>query len=338
MPATDEDIIRDLLHRYTDHVRPPASIATEVAARQRRRDRRRRAVSLAATGAALGTAAGVIAVVPGHSSPAPGGSGTSRGTQPAIRLTADQRVLYRLSSVAGRQSQGQGRYAVMTTEGTDVKDTSIIDSLTGNMWSYQKGSDGTPSGKGYTVRYSPTAAQFAAMPTSRAALRAALIAQWHQQNKPAGTGTAAQKASHARPSLRPIPVVVSDDDIVFQQASNMLWNPLVGPELRSALYKVLAAVPGVRVNSSAHDSTGRPAVELSRTDGSGLPGGKSDGQIYATYENPATGAVLESAITYPPGSDIVTPQDPHGNGTVVDTTVYLSVTWASAAPADPYGG
>jgi hypothetical protein len=68
MPTTDEDIIRELLHRYTDGVRPPASIATEVAARQRYRDRRR-VVSIAATGAALGTAAGVIAVVPGHSSP-----------------------------------------------------------------------------------------------------------------------------------------------------------------------------------------------------------------------------------------------------------------------------
>jgi hypothetical protein len=337
MPATDEDIIRDLLHRYTDHVRPPASIAAEVAARQRRRDRRR-VVSLAATGAALGTAVGVIAVVPGHSSPARGGLSASGGKQPAIRLTADQRVLYHLSSVAAGQPQGQGRYAVMKTEGTDVKDTSVIDSHTGNMWSYQEGIDGTPSGKGYSPHYSPTSAQFAAMPTSPAALRSALIAQWHQQNKPTGTGTAAQRASHATPSVQPIPVTVSDNDIVFQQATYMLWNPLVGPALRSALYKLLATVPGVKVNPSARDSTGRPAVELSRTDISGLPGGKSDGQIYATYESPATGAVLESAITYPPGSAMVTPQDPNGNGTVVDTTVYLSVTWDSAVPADPYGG
>ena len=41
MTATDEDIIRDLLHRYASDVRPPAWIATAVAARQRRRDRRR---------------------------------------------------------------------------------------------------------------------------------------------------------------------------------------------------------------------------------------------------------------------------------------------------------
>jgi hypothetical protein len=333
MPATDEDIIRDLLHRYTDHVRPPASIAAEVAARQRRRDRRR-VVSLAATGAALGTAAGVIAVVPGHSSPAPGGPSASGGKQPAIRLTADQRVLDHLSSVAAGQPQGQGRYAVMKTEGTDVKDTSVIDSHTGNMWSYQEGTDGTPSGKGSSPHYSPTSAQFAAMPTSPAALRSALITLWEKQTEP--TVHPGRKTSHPIPIPRPVPE--SRNDMVFQEATYMLWNPLVDPALRSALYKMLATVPGVKVNPSARDSIGRPAVELSRTDSSGLPNGKSDGQIYATYENPATGAVLESAITYPPGSDIVTPQDPKGNGTVVDTTVYLSVTWASAVPADPYGG
>ena len=332
MPATDEDIIRDLLHRYTDHVHPPASIATEVAARQRRRERRRRAVSLAATGAALGTAAGVIAVVPGHSSPAPAAPEASAGTQPVLRLTADQRVLYHLSSLAARQPQAEGRYAVMSTTGTDVKDTSVIDSRTGNMWSYQEGSDGTPSGKGYSAHYSPTAAQFAAMPTGVAALRAALVAQWNEQNKPAPVPSKA----HTWPSACPVPV--SDDDKVFQEASDMLWNPLVTPALRSALYKVLATVPGVTVNPSAHDSISRPAVELSRTDSSGLPGGKSDGQTYATYENPATGAVLESTVTYPPGSGVVTPQDPSGNAAVVNKTVYLPVTWASAVPADPYGG
>jgi hypothetical protein len=331
MPAIDEDIVRDLLHRYADRVSPPASIATGVVTRQRRRDRRRRVASVAAAGAAIGTAAGVIAAVPGGSSPA---SGRSGGTRPAIRLTADQRVLYRLSSAAARQPLGAGRYAVMSTEGDDVKDTSVIGSRTGNMWSYQQGSGGNPSGKGFSPRYSPTVAQFAAMPTSPAALRATLISLWEKQATPAP----ALRKQTGRPTLVRRPIVESENDMVFQEASDMLWNPLVGPALRSALYKVLAAVPGVRVSSSARDSTGRPAVELSRTDSSGLPGGRSDGITYATYENPATGAVLESTVTYPPGSDIVTPQDPHGTATVVDTTVYLSVTWASAVPADPYAG
>jgi hypothetical protein len=336
MPPVDEEIIRDLLHRCTDHVQPPASIATEVAARQRRRARRR-VISITAAGAALGTAAGVIALVPGRTSPALDGHGASGGGQPAIKLTADQRVLYQLSSVAARQPSRRGRYAVMKSEGGDVKDTSVINSRTGNMWSYQEGSDGNPSGKGFDPRYSPTSAQFAAMPTGLAALRTALIAQWEKQAKPASE-PAASRASHATPVASPLPVTVSGDDMVFQEASDMLWNPLVGPELRSALYRVLAAVPGMKVTASARDSIGRPAVELSRTDNSGLPGGKTDGITYATYESPATGAVLESTVTYPPGSDIVTPQDPQGDAVVVDTTVYLSVTWASTVPADPYSG
>jgi hypothetical protein len=328
MPGTDEDIIRDLLHRYTDHIQPAASIATAVTARQRGRDRRR-VMSLAAAGAAVGTAAGVIAVVPGHSR-APGSS-----TAPVIRLTADQRELYHLSSAAGRQPRdlGQGRYVVMSTEGSDVKDTTVIDSRTGNMWSYQQGSDGYPStGRVFTRRYSPTAEQFAAMPTEPAALRAALIRQWHSEVKAPPTPVRRTKG----PTVVPIPITVSDNDIVFQQASSMLWNPLVSPALRSALYKLLAAVPGVTVNRSAHDSLGGPAVEVSRTDTSGLPRGKSDGITYATYESPTTGRVLESTITYPPGSDVVTPQDPHGTATITLTTIYLGRTWVSSIPGDPY--
>jgi hypothetical protein len=327
MPGTDEDIIRDLLHRYTDHIHPAASIATAVAVRQRRRDRRR-VMSLAAATAAAGTAAGVIAVVPG-SSRAP------VGAAPVIRLTADQRELYHLSSAAARQPHNRGRrpYVVMSTEGSDVKDTSIIDSRTGNMWSYQRGSHGNPSGKAFTRHYSPTAAQFAAMPTNPAALRAALINQWDSQVK-----SAAHPVRTKGPTPVAKPITVSDNDKVFQQASYLLWNPLVSPALRSAVYKVLAAVPGVTVDRSARDSIGRSAVEISRTDNSGLPGGKSDGITYATYENPATGTVLETTVTYPPGSDVVTPQDPHGYGTITDTTVYLRINWKNAIPADPYGG
>ena len=125
----------------------------------------------------------LIAVLPGHLSPAPGGPGATGASRTVIRLTADQRVLYHLGSVAAGQPQGQGRYAVMSTEGINLKVTSVIDSRTGNMWSYQAGTAGNPSGKGFTPRYSPTSAEFAAMPTGLAALRAALIAQWDEQLK-----------------------------------------------------------------------------------------------------------------------------------------------------------
>ena len=343
MPVTDEDILRDLLHRCTGHLQPPDSIATQVAARQLRLHRRRVA-SLTAAGAALATAAGVIAAVAGHASRAPGITGPATSMpvktarQPPLTLTADQRKLDKLSSVAASQPPGQGRYVVMMTGGGDVKDTSVIDSRTGDMWSYQQGTDGAPSGKGFTKNYSPTAAQLAAMPTGLTALRSALIAQWDAQNKPGPNPD----------NLPTHPIPFNDNDRVFQQATFLLWNPLVGPDLRSALYRVLATVSGVTVNSSARDATGRPAVEISRTDTTGLPGGtsgpnayatyRSDHITYATYENPATGALLETAITYPPGSDESTPQDPNGTSTFIDVTVYLSITWASTVPSNPYGG
>ena len=54
----------------------------------------------------------------------------------------------------------------MMTDGTDIKDTNIIDTRTGDLWGYQLGTNGYPSGGGSVTRhYSPTAAQFAAMPT-----------------------------------------------------------------------------------------------------------------------------------------------------------------------------
>jgi len=56
------------------------------------------------------------------------------------------------------------------------------------------------------------------------------------------------------------------DDKVFEQANLLLWNPLAGPQLRAAVFKVLAATPGVQVNSHARDSLGRPAVEISWLD------------------------------------------------------------------------
>jgi hypothetical protein len=341
---TDEDIVRDLLHHSTGHVRPRDSIATAVVARQHRRNRNRRLASAAAAGAVLATAAGVIAVFPGHASrapqypvnalPATKQPVTSRPaakqpatTQPALKLTANQRALYKLSTVAARQSVAKGRYAVMMTEGTDIKDTNIIDTLTGDLWGYQLGTNGNPSGGGSVTRhYSPTAAQFAAMPTDPTGLRAALIAQWNQQ-------TPALPDPYNGGRITPVPT--NDNDKVFQQANNVLWNPLSGPALRAALYRVLMNVPGVKVNLSAHDANGRPAVEISRTDASGNPGYKPDGQIWATYESPATGALLETTITYPPGQ--VTPQYPHGSPyPFVDTTVYLSITWASKVPSNPY--
>lgn len=307
MPLTDEDIVRDLLHRYTADVYPDASVASVVAARQRRREIRRRAGSAIAAGAALGVAAGVIAIVPsrgngpavgigagggtGTASAKPGG--TASASAPAVTMTAGQRVLYQLSAAAAKQQPVPGRYVTLYEKESGNLDTNVIDTYTGNDYGYQKGFNGAPSGVGAVSKhFSPTAAEFAAMPLDPAALRQSLIAYFDAQ-------TGAE---------------IPAGDIVFSQAMNFLWNPSTPPALRAALFRVLAGMPAVRVDPSARDMLGRRAVKISWT--------ASDRTVYTVYENPANGTVLEQAYNWPdlaPGYDLM-----------------LRVTRTNTIPPDPY--
>jgi hypothetical protein len=253
-----------------------------------------------------------------------------------MRLTDAQRVLYRLSSAAAAAPQLTGRYVELTEIDTfpgmsriparlkktlaimkkvpalraeylgtlrhlkelrsgpqTYQRTSVIDSRTGDTWTYQHG-QGIPAELPVARHGSPTKAEFAAWPTRPAALRGLLLTQARQQ--PQGRGE-------------------TPGDLVFQQASNWLWNPLLSPALRSALYKVLAATPGVVVRTHARDATGRPAIEISRFD-------SAVKQDLATFENPATGTVLESSVSV----------------TGAGRSVYQSVTSHATLPGNPYGG
>ncbi len=322
MPGTDEDILRTLMRRCTGDIHAPASIAAQVLTRQRRRDRRGRIVSVAATTAALGTAAGAAALVPRqapHSQPA-------QGTRPAITLTAAQRTLYRLSSLAATAPQGRGRYVVLREMQDTYKRTSVIDSLTGDTWTYQHGA-GVPAELPVARHDSPTQAQFAAMPADPAALRALLIRQYDQQQKRTDAAMAAQlkeKNKILRGRHRPVirPLRLTADDKVFEQANLMLWNPLVGPELRAAVFKVLAATPGVRVNSHARDSLGRPAVEISWFD-------RVTSVTLAMFEDPSTTRVLEQR-------DTSTPASVNGHSSSSGRDLYLSTTRSRTVPPNPY--
>ena len=311
-PFTAEDVYQETLQRLAarwSRVDNPKAFCRRVMLnividQARARARRPREQQL------LGVAAGVIAIVPGS-----GG----RPAHTAIKLTADQRVLYLLSSAAARQSQGQGRYVVLSEQKDGNLDTSVIDSITGDMWSYQKGFNGAPSGAGAVSRHwSPTAAQLAAMPLGQAALRRALINQYDQNWQKSQNAISPLRKRHIPGNVGP---TGSDDDKVFEQATTMLWNPLVPPAMRSVLFRILAATPGVTVNASAHDMAGQPAVEISRTD-------SVSKVIYAAFEDPRTGGFLELTDTYPSNSD----------GSVSGYDLVLSVTRASAIPSDPYAG
>src|ERR1035441_5780273 len=162
------------------------------------------------------------------------------GPQPSPNVNdAIPFALYRLSATAAGQAEAQGRYAVLSEKQDSDLKTSIIDSLTGDTYAYQKGPSG-PNGTMPVARHwSPTQAQFNDMPTDPAALRRLLIAQYDEQfNQSAAAITSLRK--------RHIPGGDQDGESdagkVFQQASGMLWNPLVGPQLRAALFRVLATL------------------------------------------------------------------------------------------------
>ena len=107
----------------------------------------------------------------------------------------------------------------------------------------------------------------------------------------------------------------TDEDMVFEQAAQVLWNPNLSSDLRAALYKVLADTPGVQVKTDATDSSGRPAVEISRYEAWSK-------QEVEAFEDAKTGDTLESAWVGPSAN--------------YAEDLYLSVTYTNTVPPDPY--
>jgi hypothetical protein len=327
MPVIDEDVLRELMHRSTDDLHAPAGVAAGIVTRHRRHRRRVQVLGIAATGVAAATAVGLAAS--GAVRPPAASHAGGAVHLPVIHLTAAQQALYKLSRAAGATAAPAGRYAVVTLTEDGVQTTRVIDSVTGNTWIYQL-ARGVPKTWPEYRAGSPTQAQTDSLPTDLTALRAALIAQAKQdqaiaiKDAIAGLKVREPKASAqqlAKQAARQ-QAVQTDDDMVFEQATDALWNPLVSPAQRAAIYKVLAATPGVVVNSSARDSTGRPAIEVSRLTSNGF-------DIPETFQDPGTGAVLETAFSYPAHAGQVKSQD--------GSDVYLSVTRTDTPPtANPY--
>jgi hypothetical protein len=320
MPVTDEDFLRELMGRAVGDLHASPAVAARVLARQRRRRWRNRAVGTVVTGAAAGTVAGVVVA---------GQSGTA-GSQPGTpaRLTAAQHVLYQLSDAAAAAPAPSGRYVQLTeTQSGGVKRTSVLDRQTGDVYTYQQGA-GVPSELPVAKHDSPTAAQFAGWPTGPAQLRALLLSQAKEQNAAAEKELQQQLSTlpaklrqEKKLAAQPEPGI-TDDDLVFEQATDTLWNPLVPPALRSALYKVLAATPGVTVRTHTRDLSGRAATEISRVD-------NPEGETTSTFEDPATGAVLESLFVTPASKST-------GATGSTDYDLYQSITSSSTLPASPY--
>ncbi len=334
MPDTDEDVMHELMFRSTaDLFARPAAAA---AALRRQRQRRLRARVLGVTGiaAAAGLAVGTLATgvgAPGAGA-RPAGAAASAGGTKAVQLTDAQRTLYGLSAAAAATPPQQAdRYVVLSENTIDialgsggesetVPKTSVIDTVTGGGVTYQditaSGSNEPPKVLNSPAGSSPTSAQLAAMPEDPAKLRAFLLAQAKQQlttayaDEQGQAKSAGKKIGGAGSETGP-----TDDDLVFEQAANLLWEPHLTPALRAAVYKVLAETPGVTVKTGVTDSARRPAVEISRNS-------TWDNERVETFENPRTGATLESAWVEPWGG--------------VAEDLYLSISYTSHIPANPY--
>ena len=320
MPGTDEDLLRELMGRAVGDLHASPAVTTRVLARQRRRRWRNRAVTTVVTGAAAGTVAGVVVAGQG------GGARSQPGVTPA-RLTAAQHALYQLSDAAAAAPAPAGRYVeLIETQSGGIKRTSVLDRQTGDVYTYQRGA-GVPSQLPVAKHDSPTTAQYAGWPTDPDRLRGLLLSQARQQN------AAAEKELQQQLSTLPAKqrekkvaaqaeAGITADDLVFEQATDTLWNPLVPPSLRSALYKVLAGTPGVTVRTHTRDLGGRPATEISRVD-------NPEGETTSTFEDPGTGTVLESLFVTPPNRAT-------GATGSTDYDVYQSITSSNTLPGNPY--
>jgi hypothetical protein len=327
MPQIDDDIMRELMVRATSDMFASPAATAAVIRHQRQRRLRTRVLGAAGGAAAAGLAVGTIVTSSG-SHPGPGSAAPGSDGVISAHLTAAQHTLFGLSAAAAATPRPAGRYAVLTEktitvdgEGTVAGGkTSVIDGDTGATLSYQDikapGQPAPPATLKNPAGSSPTTARLDALPTAQERLRAALLAQARQQQAESDKLAQQQLERGHKPgratTTGPQP---TDNDLVFDQATDLLWEPGLSPALRSALYKVLAGTPGVAVSTGARDSSGRPAVEISRV----ANAGKTDVQ---TFEDPKTGATLESAWRQASGE--------------FSEDLYLSVSYTNHIPANPY--
>lgn len=307
---SDEDFLRSMFDAATRDLRAPevrlrprptvVPLPTRAAPPARTWPRR---VLMGGVAAAAGAVAMLVAVVglgSGSTSrlrPVPGSGRPAAGT---TAVPSGSAVLYQLASTVRALPVPTGRYAVQIeqqSEGpTSYLKASIVDSRTGDTWTYQLG-PGVPSSLPMAPGFLPSEAQLQASdPTDPARLRAVLI-----QQASAGNPVVAQTAN----------------DLAVTQAVDTLWNPLVQPQLRAALVSVIASSSGVTTDPHATDSRGRRSIRISYDD-AGL------GMRLSLYLDPATGRVLESSQQ---------PYTATADPSLAGKDVYMSQYWTDKSPA-----
>ena len=284
---------------------------------------RRRVLTGVAASLVLATVA-TVGVLSTAFSPnvAPGGN-----SKRAVHLSAAQSELYQLAGYSAGEPSQTGRYVVLSetdsetgSTGTSER-TSVIDTQTGASWTYQQGYSGSDIPALLTTGPDPTATEawYSALPLDSTALRAKLLTIATQQQNQADQRMQQQVDKYGKAFVVPDQPALTDDDLVYQEADDLLWSPQVQPDLRSALYKVLAGCSGYTVNLNATDPDGRAAIAMTRTY-------NSIHETDTTYENPTTGAVLAQVWADNTG----------GSDASTITAWYEPVTSTNTLPPNPY--
>ncbi|QKW33331.1 CU044_5270 family protein [Actinomadura sp. NAK00032] len=250
-----EDRLAEAMRVTAEGLEPPLDgLVSEGVARGRRRRLRNRASIAASAAAAAAVAAGALVVV------GVDGSGTVPPRQPAVQLVSAAQVLGKAAQTAEARPAvtprpGQWWYTKVVEAGPTAehgpkphysenwikldgsKDASL---LNGKLVIYHHRGAGAENFKAETDR-------LMSLPSDPAKLRALLYEK-------VDAASAGDRMSKDR------------DGQAFRDAAQMLWDAPVAmpPATQAALYRVLAAIPGVQVQRNVKDGAGRPAIALSR--------------------------------------------------------------------------
>jgi hypothetical protein len=320
MPATDEDIVRDLLHRYTDQVCPPASLATDVVARQRHKARRRN-VSLAATGAAAAVAAGVIVAVPGHSpaSRAPAGNSSTGksstvNSSTANSSTVNSKLVSLAAFITARSGPLPGNATlIITSQGIGGRAPQVTYNLYTDRGAYYAGVNESTLRQaiaahanmaGRTDAREVAAARYAAagdLSSARERMTNALPNNDYYdslaQRKLIWAKGAAAREQLAKEKGVKIPWKMPAGQSLQEDIDNSIWNNSVdalmegagSPQVRAGVLRLLSTIPEVTVANST--TGGQPTLTL--TAGSALFGG---GAPQVLTINASTGMPVKSVF------------------------------------------
>jgi hypothetical protein len=130
------------------------------------------------------------------------------------------------------------------------------------------------------------------------------------------------------PSMPPPPSKAQVDHWLFVQGADLILYSPVTPQVRAAAFRMLAALPGVKLVGTVRDADGRKgtAVAMNEID----PGDKPEQLQQRLVIDPADGGTLayEEVVL---GTNIIYPSLPAG--TIASTTTVRTAGWTEKSPA-----